>query len=84
MPTIEKVKTRHDKAATMTCSIATVKNTQQSTSSGLVKKVTKHWRRVSMGMMVTAKGMAVAATIMTVTGMAVMVHISCLVLEDTN
>jgi len=38
MPTIETVETRHDKAATMTCSVATTKNTQQSTSSGLVKK----------------------------------------------
>ena len=41
MPTIETVKTRHDKAATMTCSVATTKNTQQSISSGLVKKATE-------------------------------------------
>ena len=42
MPTIETVETRHDdKAATMTCSVATTKNTQQSTSSGLVKKATE-------------------------------------------
>eukprot|EP00957_Ditylum_brightwellii_P164088 12493864-Ditylum_brightwellii.AAC.1 len=70
MPTIEKVETRHDKAATMTCFIATAKNTQQSTSSGLMKKASKHQRNVSMGMTVTATIMAVAATIMTVTGMA--------------
>eukprot|EP00957_Ditylum_brightwellii_P141017 10743124-Ditylum_brightwellii.AAC.1 len=38
MPTIETVETRHDNAATMTYSVATTKNTQQSTSSGLVKK----------------------------------------------
>eukprot|EP00957_Ditylum_brightwellii_P184773 14073566-Ditylum_brightwellii.AAC.1 len=74
----------------MTCSVVTVKNTQQSTSSGLVKKATIHQRRVLTSMMVTATGMTVmatimtvAATIMTVTGMAVMAHISCLVLEDT-
>eukprot|EP00957_Ditylum_brightwellii_P173878 13237687-Ditylum_brightwellii.AAC.1 len=42
MPTIETVKTRHDdKEATMTCSVATTKNTQQSTSLGLVKKATE-------------------------------------------
>eukprot|EP00957_Ditylum_brightwellii_P193111 14703414-Ditylum_brightwellii.AAC.1 len=70
MPTIETVETRHNKAATMTCFVATAKNTQQSTFSGIVKKTTKHWRRVSMGMMVTATIMTVAATIMTVTGMA--------------
>ena len=77
MPTIETVETRHDKAATMTCFVPTVKNTQQSTSSGLVKKATKLRRRVSMGM-------TVMATIMTVTGMVLMAHISRLVLEDTN
>ena len=39
MPTIETVETRQDdKAATMTCSVATTKNAQQSTFSGLVKK----------------------------------------------
>eukprot|EP00957_Ditylum_brightwellii_P085583 6509942-Ditylum_brightwellii.AAC.1 len=77
MPTIETVKTHHDKAATMTCSMTTTKNTQQLTFSGLVKKAIKHQRRVSMGMPVTATGMTVtatimtvAATIMTVTGMA--------------
>eukprot|EP00957_Ditylum_brightwellii_P159763 12159955-Ditylum_brightwellii.AAC.1 len=81
------VKTRHDKAATMTCFIATVKNTQQSTSSGLVKKAIKHQRMVLTGMMVTATGMTVmamimtvAATIMTVMGMAVAAHISRLIL----
>eukprot|EP00957_Ditylum_brightwellii_P105724 8062662-Ditylum_brightwellii.AAC.1 len=95
MPTIETVETRHDKAATTTCSVATVKNTQQPTSSGLVKKATKHRRRVSMGMTVTvtvtvtgmtvtATIMTVAATIMMVMGMAVTAHISRLVLEDTN
>eukprot|EP00957_Ditylum_brightwellii_P172665 13143764-Ditylum_brightwellii.AAC.1 len=78
------VKTHHNKAATITCSVATIKNTQQSTSSGLEKKATKHWRRVLVGMPVTATIMTMAATIMTVTGMAVMAHISCLVLEDTN
>ena len=80
MPTIEMVKTHHDKAATMTCSVATAKNTQQSTSSGLVKKATKHWRRVLTGMTVTATIMTVAATIMTVMGMAVTAHIPRLVL----
>eukprot|EP00957_Ditylum_brightwellii_P131182 10005700-Ditylum_brightwellii.AAC.1 len=33
MPTIETVETHHDKAATTTCSVTSVKNTQQSTSS---------------------------------------------------
>eukprot|EP00957_Ditylum_brightwellii_P181915 13859016-Ditylum_brightwellii.AAC.1 len=77
MPTIEKVKIRHDKAATMTCFVATAKNTQQSTSSGLIKKAAKHQRNVLLGMTVMAAGMTVtatimtvAATIMTVTGMA--------------
>ena len=96
MSTIEMVETCHDKAATITCFITTVKNTQQSTSSGLVKKATKHRRMVPTGMTVTATGMTVtgmtvmatimtvAATIMTVTGMAVTAHISRLVLEDTN
>eukprot|EP00957_Ditylum_brightwellii_P184221 14031485-Ditylum_brightwellii.AAC.1 len=37
MPTIQMVKNRHDKAATTICS---VKNTQQSTSSGSMKKET--------------------------------------------
>eukprot|EP00957_Ditylum_brightwellii_P156115 11883179-Ditylum_brightwellii.AAC.1 len=68
----------------MTCSIATAKNTQQSTFSGLVKKATKHWRMVSIGMTVTTAIMTVAVTIMTVTGMAVAAHISRLVLEDTH
>eukprot|EP00957_Ditylum_brightwellii_P044143 3349488-Ditylum_brightwellii.AAC.1 len=67
MPTVETVETRHDKAATMTCSVATAKNTQQSTSLGLVKKATKHRRRVSMGMTVTVTGMTVMVTGMTVT-----------------
>eukprot|EP00957_Ditylum_brightwellii_P170528 12980794-Ditylum_brightwellii.AAC.1 len=80
MPTIETVETCHDKAATMTCFVATVKNTQQSTCSGLVKKATKHQRMVLTGMTVMATGMTVAATIMTVTGMAVTAHIPCLVL----
>eukprot|EP00957_Ditylum_brightwellii_P021889 1650662-Ditylum_brightwellii.AAC.1 len=35
------VETRHNKAVTMTCSVATTKNTQQSTSSGVVKKATE-------------------------------------------
>eukprot|EP00957_Ditylum_brightwellii_P134158 10228393-Ditylum_brightwellii.AAC.1 len=77
MPTIETVETRHDKAAAMTCSITTIKSTQQSASSRLVKKATKHWRRILTAMTVTATGMTVmatimtvAATIMTVTGMA--------------
>eukprot|EP00957_Ditylum_brightwellii_P149342 11373776-Ditylum_brightwellii.AAC.1 len=71
----------------MTCFVATVKNAQQSTSSGLLKKATKHWRMVSTGMMVTATGMTmtvtgmtVTATIMTVTVMAVTAHIPRLVL----
>eukprot|EP00957_Ditylum_brightwellii_P111474 8502502-Ditylum_brightwellii.AAC.1 len=93
MPTIETVETHHDKAATVTCFVATVKNTQQSTSSGLMKKATKYRRSVltetatgitATIMMVTATIMMVAVTIMTVTGMAVMAHISCLVLEDTS
>eukprot|EP00957_Ditylum_brightwellii_P202225 15329164-Ditylum_brightwellii.AAC.1 len=81
MGTIETIKTHHDKAATMTCSVATAKNTQQSTSSDLMKKGTKYRRRVltetatgitTMSMTVTATGMAVTimtvvATIMTVT-----------------
>eukprot|EP00957_Ditylum_brightwellii_P058467 4433771-Ditylum_brightwellii.AAC.1 len=37
MPTIQTVKTHHNKAATTTCSVTTVKNTQQSTSSGLIE-----------------------------------------------
>eukprot|EP00957_Ditylum_brightwellii_P157906 12019662-Ditylum_brightwellii.AAC.1 len=42
MPTIETVETCHDnKTATMTCSVTTTKYTQQSTSSGLVKKATE-------------------------------------------
>eukprot|EP00957_Ditylum_brightwellii_P026492 2003873-Ditylum_brightwellii.AAC.1 len=45
MPTIETVETCHDKAATTTCSVNTVKNTQQSSSSGLMKE-TKHQKRV--------------------------------------
>eukprot|EP00957_Ditylum_brightwellii_P038880 2938267-Ditylum_brightwellii.AAC.1 len=73
------VKTRHDKAATATCFVTTAKSTQQSTSSGLVKKATKYQRRVltetatgitAMGITVTATIMMVVATIMTVTGMA--------------
>eukprot|EP00957_Ditylum_brightwellii_P019469 1469022-Ditylum_brightwellii.AAC.1 len=68
----------------MTCSVATVKSTQQSTFSGLVKKATKHWRRVSTSMTVTATVMTVAATIMMVAGMELTAHISHLVLEDTN
>eukprot|EP00957_Ditylum_brightwellii_P166807 12696395-Ditylum_brightwellii.AAC.1 len=86
MPTIETVKTSHDKAATTTYSIATVKNTQQSTSSGLTKKTTKHQRRVSSEMAtgITMMGMTVTRTIMTAMGMLVMAYISRLVLEDTN
>eukprot|EP00957_Ditylum_brightwellii_P089734 6834524-Ditylum_brightwellii.AAC.1 len=75
----------------MTCSIDTVKKSQQSTSLGLMKKATKHQMRVSTGMTVmatsmtvTATIMTVAATIMTVTGMAVTAHISHLVLEGSN
>eukprot|EP00957_Ditylum_brightwellii_P109497 8350933-Ditylum_brightwellii.AAC.1 len=85
------VKTRHDKAATMTCSVAIIKSTQQSTSSRLVKKATKHLRRVSTVMTVTATVMMVTGTIMTlatmimtVTGMALTAHIPHLVFEDTN
>eukprot|EP00957_Ditylum_brightwellii_P142683 10871735-Ditylum_brightwellii.AAC.1 len=77
MPTIEMVKTHHNKAATMTCSIATVKNTQQSTSSGLMKKEMKRQRRVSAETAtgITATIMMVEATIMTMTA-----HIPRLVL----
>eukprot|EP00957_Ditylum_brightwellii_P177426 13514717-Ditylum_brightwellii.AAC.1 len=87
------VETCHDKAVTTTCSVATIKDTQQSTSSGLMKKAAKHQRRVSTetatgitatGMMVAATIMMVAATIMMVTGIAVTAHISRLILEDTN
>eukprot|EP00957_Ditylum_brightwellii_P101908 7767425-Ditylum_brightwellii.AAC.1 len=84
MPTIETFETHHNKAATMTCSVATIKSTQQSTSPGLVKKATKHWRMVSMVMTVTAPIMTLATTIMTVTGMALTAHIPRLILEDTN
>eukprot|EP00957_Ditylum_brightwellii_P166953 12709126-Ditylum_brightwellii.AAC.1 len=72
MPTIETVKTHHNKAATMTCSVATIENTQQSTSSGLMKKEMKHQRRVSTETAtgITATSMTVVATIMTVMGMA--------------
>eukprot|EP00957_Ditylum_brightwellii_P142154 10830524-Ditylum_brightwellii.AAC.1 len=77
MPTIEMVRTRHDKAATTTCSVATIKNTQQSTSSGLMKKETKRQRRIftetARGM--TIMSMTVMATGMAVTGMAMMAHI---------
>eukprot|EP00957_Ditylum_brightwellii_P129150 9851034-Ditylum_brightwellii.AAC.1 len=47
MPTTETVKTRHDKAATTSCSVTSVKNTQQSTSLGLMKKATKHRMGIS-------------------------------------
>eukprot|EP00957_Ditylum_brightwellii_P000993 79405-Ditylum_brightwellii.AAC.1 len=60
MPTIETVKTRHDKAATTICSIASIKITQQSTSSGLMKKATKHRSSV-----LTETAMGLTATIMT-------------------
>eukprot|EP00957_Ditylum_brightwellii_P104583 7968988-Ditylum_brightwellii.AAC.1 len=46
MPTIEMVETCHDKTVTMTCSVNTIKNTRQSTSSGLMKEA-KRQRRVS-------------------------------------
>eukprot|EP00957_Ditylum_brightwellii_P157814 12012019-Ditylum_brightwellii.AAC.1 len=72
MPTIQTVKTRHNKAATTTCSIASIKNTRQSTSSWLMKKEMKCQRRVltetATGMMAT--GMTVAVMIMTAMGMA--------------
>eukprot|EP00957_Ditylum_brightwellii_P070669 5370818-Ditylum_brightwellii.AAC.1 len=62
------VKTCHDKAVTTTCSIATVKNTRQSTSSGLMKKATKCQRRrqklrvpTEMMMSMMVMGMAVTA-----------------------
>eukprot|EP00957_Ditylum_brightwellii_P197102 15016741-Ditylum_brightwellii.AAC.1 len=67
----------HDKAVTTICSIATVKNTQQSTSSGSIKNETKRQRRV---LIETAMGITVMATSMTVTGMAVTAHIPHLVL----
>eukprot|EP00957_Ditylum_brightwellii_P068491 5199469-Ditylum_brightwellii.AAC.1 len=66
MPTIETVKTRHNKAATTTCSVATIKNTQYSTSSGLMKKETKRQWRVSTEM---AVGMIVMSMTVTATGM---------------
>eukprot|EP00957_Ditylum_brightwellii_P129205 9854785-Ditylum_brightwellii.AAC.1 len=95
MPTIETVETHHDKAATTTCSVDTVKSTRQSASSGLMKE-TKHQRRVltemvmgitarsmtvtATGMTVTLTGMTVMATAMTVTATGMTAHISCLVL----
>eukprot|EP00957_Ditylum_brightwellii_P050004 3790422-Ditylum_brightwellii.AAC.1 len=64
----------------------TVKNTQQSTCSGLMKKETKRQRRVltetATGM--TATSMTVTATIMAVAGMAVTAHTPRLVLKDTD
>eukprot|EP00957_Ditylum_brightwellii_P149469 11382655-Ditylum_brightwellii.AAC.1 len=86
MPTIETFETHHDKAATTTCSIATIENTQQSTSSWLIKKVTKHQRRVSTETVlgITVAVMMVTAAIMTATGMVVTAHISRHVLEGTN
>eukprot|EP00957_Ditylum_brightwellii_P182524 13903405-Ditylum_brightwellii.AAC.1 len=49
---------------------------------GLMKKKTKHQRRRCKLRVLTetVKGMTVTATSMTVTGMAVMAHIPCLVL----
>eukprot|EP00957_Ditylum_brightwellii_P088122 6712561-Ditylum_brightwellii.AAC.1 len=72
MPTIETVKTRDNKAATMTYFIATVKNTRQSTSSWLMKKETERQKRVSteMAMGITATNLTVMVTGMTVMGMA--------------
>eukprot|EP00957_Ditylum_brightwellii_P208400 15357237-Ditylum_brightwellii.AAC.1 len=61
MPTIQMVGTCHDKAATTTCSIATIKNAQQSTSSGLMKKETNCQRRV-----LTEMAMGITATCMIV------------------
>eukprot|EP00957_Ditylum_brightwellii_P034690 2629412-Ditylum_brightwellii.AAC.1 len=79
-------KTRQDKAATTTCSVATIKNTCQSTSSGLIKKETKHQRRRQKLRVLTemAMGMTVTATSMMVTGMEVTAHIPHLVLKVTN
>eukprot|EP00957_Ditylum_brightwellii_P113623 8662893-Ditylum_brightwellii.AAC.1 len=70
MPTIQMVKTCHDKAATTTCSITTVKNTQQSTSSGLMKKETKCQRSI---LIKTVTGI-------TAMSMMVMAHIPCIIL----
>eukprot|EP00957_Ditylum_brightwellii_P128772 9823171-Ditylum_brightwellii.AAC.1 len=59
----------------MTCSIATVNNTRQSTSSGLMKKETKRQK-----MVLTETAMDITATSMMVPGMVVMAHIPRLVL----
>eukprot|EP00957_Ditylum_brightwellii_P009594 723648-Ditylum_brightwellii.AAC.1 len=75
MPTIQTVKTCHDKAMTMNCSIATIKNTQQSTSSDLMKKETKCQRRF-----LTEMATGITATSMAVMGMVVMAHIPRLIL----
>eukprot|EP00957_Ditylum_brightwellii_P042233 3198468-Ditylum_brightwellii.AAC.1 len=71
------VKTHHNKAATMTCSIATTNNTQQSISLGCTKKETKRQK-----MVLTETAMGIMATSMTVkvTGMTVMARIPRLVL----
>eukprot|EP00957_Ditylum_brightwellii_P158671 12077044-Ditylum_brightwellii.AAC.1 len=61
----------------MTCSIATVKNIRQSTSSGSIKKETKCQRR-RQKLRVLAE--TVTATSMMVMGMAVTAHIPRLVL----
>eukprot|EP00957_Ditylum_brightwellii_P106245 8105578-Ditylum_brightwellii.AAC.1 len=77
MPTIQMVETRHNMTATTTCSVDTIKNTRQSTSSRLMKKKTKRQRRVSTematGITVTATCMAVTVMSMVVTGMVVTV-----------
>eukprot|EP00957_Ditylum_brightwellii_P110246 8408715-Ditylum_brightwellii.AAC.1 len=41
------VETRHNKAATTICFVATIKNTQQSTSSVLMKKEMKRQKKGS-------------------------------------
>eukprot|EP00957_Ditylum_brightwellii_P024882 1881576-Ditylum_brightwellii.AAC.1 len=68
----------------MTCSVATIKNTQQSISSGLMQKEMKYQRRVSTETAtgITVTSMVVATTIMmvAVTIMTVTAHIPCLVL----
>eukprot|EP00957_Ditylum_brightwellii_P059173 4490589-Ditylum_brightwellii.AAC.1 len=59
---MQTVKTCHDKAATMTCSIIAVKNTRQSTSSGLMKKETQCQRRVLTEMVTGIKATSMMAT----------------------
>eukprot|EP00957_Ditylum_brightwellii_P191107 14551226-Ditylum_brightwellii.AAC.1 len=85
MPTIEVVKTRHNKAATMTCCHYRQKHSTINLIR-VMKEEMKHQRRVSTETAtgITATVMAVAVMIMMLTGMVVTAHIPRLILEDTN